>query len=441
VVHMPPRPYWVDLALRRTKPLRRKALKCPRNRGSPPRTFCRPPLGNAELKMTTSAVRTIEILPLTSLRFLAAVYVFLFHVHLRWPLAAEGTAAEQFLMNGPIGMSLFFILSGLVLGYRFNDGVADVRSYALGRFTRIYPVYVLAALVTVPWLITHVEQSPSEANPALMYGFIVFADALMLQAWMAPLFSYWNNGGSWSIAVEAFFYLCFPALVSVVQRQTARRVVIIALVSYLLTVMPGLSRLLFPFDQSFIINYSIPIFRLPEFVIGICLGVLFARGNKVPIPSVFLLISVVLLILHLSIGPYFSWNFGAHNYISVPLISIILVSAASLEKGAIFAVMRWRPFVYLGQISYSFYSFQALVVLSAINSRDAIVGIFSIAQSHYVFALGLIVTLTVVAAVSFELVEVRFRKFLHDRASVCRRKIGRGHDPAHSSHVRAQRQE
>ena len=367
--------------------------------------------------MTTVADRTIEILPLTSLRFLAAVYVFLFHIHLRWPLASEGTAAHQFLMNGPIGMSLFFILSGLVLGYRFNDGIVDVKVYAFGRFTRVYPVYVLAALVTVPWLILHVEQSPSAAHPVLIYGFVVLADVLMLQAWMAPLFSYWNNGGSWSIAVEAFFYLCFPALVWIVQRQTERRVAIVALVSYLLAVMPGLSRLLFPFDQSFIINYSIPAFRLPEFVIGICLGIMFARGARVPIPSLFLAMGVGLLISHLSFGPYFSWNFGAHNYISVPLISIILMSAASLQKGVLLAVMRWRPFVYLGRISYSFYSFQALVILRAINCRDAIVGILPIAQSHHTFGFGLFLILAVIAAIAFELVEVRFRKLLHGRAS------------------------
>jgi hypothetical protein len=53
-----------------------------------------------------------EIFPLTGLRFVAAFYVFLFHIHIRWPISSH-SFAKNVLDQGAIGMSLFFMLSGL----------------------------------------------------------------------------------------------------------------------------------------------------------------------------------------------------------------------------------------------------------------------------------------------------------------------------------------
>src|SRR5262249_30868226 len=92
-----------------------------------------------------------EILPLTGLRFIAAFYVFLFHIHIRWPLAASPFVANLFDV-GAIGMSIFFVLSGYVLAHRYRDGVTSYRDYLVNRFARIYPIYAVAALLTVPWM-------------------------------------------------------------------------------------------------------------------------------------------------------------------------------------------------------------------------------------------------------------------------------------------------
>lgn len=92
-----------------------------------------------------------EILPLTGLRFVAAFYVFLFHIHIRWPLAND-PFLNNILGQGAIGMSLFFMLSGFVLAYRYADGRTSLKDYLTNRFARIYPIYVAAALVTVPWI-------------------------------------------------------------------------------------------------------------------------------------------------------------------------------------------------------------------------------------------------------------------------------------------------
>lgn len=48
-------------------------------------------------------------------------------------------------------MSLF-ILSGFVLVYRHADLQTFFIDYLLNRFTRIYPIYLVVAFATIPWI-------------------------------------------------------------------------------------------------------------------------------------------------------------------------------------------------------------------------------------------------------------------------------------------------
>ena len=140
-----------------------------------------------------------EILPLTSLRFVAAFYVFLFHIHLRWPLVSSASPVAKFFNHGACGMSIFFILSGVVLGYRFTKGVKNYYDYAFNRLTRIYPIYFLAAFLMLPWLFSSMQHYQSHIE--IRYIFIILINLFLLQAWLPQLFTYWNDNGSWSISV------------------------------------------------------------------------------------------------------------------------------------------------------------------------------------------------------------------------------------------------
>ena len=51
-----------------------------------------------------------DIPALTGLRFVAAFYVFLFHIHIRMPLT-ENTFLAGIIGQGAIGMTIFFVLS------------------------------------------------------------------------------------------------------------------------------------------------------------------------------------------------------------------------------------------------------------------------------------------------------------------------------------------
>lgn len=98
-----------------------------------------------------------EIKALTGIRFFAAFYVFLFHLHGRVPISFLPWQAKEVVSQGAIGVNLFFMLSGFLLAFsHFKDfPAAQLRdsSYAgkflFKRFARIYPVYLVALLLSL----------------------------------------------------------------------------------------------------------------------------------------------------------------------------------------------------------------------------------------------------------------------------------------------------
>ena len=145
-----------------------------------------------------------EILALTGLRFVAAFYVFIFHMNGRWSITSN-----QFLGNilsqGAIGMSMFFMLSGFVLTYVYGDGKTSYKNYLVNRFSRIYPLYIFAAVISLPWIKGFLAPTIDIKQIILL----IISNILVVQAWIPQFFNYWNDGGSWSISVEFFCYLLY----------------------------------------------------------------------------------------------------------------------------------------------------------------------------------------------------------------------------------------
>lgn len=353
-----------------------------------------------------------EILQVTSLRFLAALHVFLFHLQIYWHIS-KIPGLGRFLTEGACSMGLFFILSGFVLGYRFHQGVHNYKSYAFSRFTRIYPVYFLAALVTIPWLI--ISLAPYGSNLiVLRYFFVVFANIFMIQAWMPQLFTLWN-GGSWSISVEMFFYALFPFLVNQLKQLSNKQLAIALPVLYLTASMPGLSWVLFTNNANNIIFYAIPIFRVSEFIIGLICGLLFARGVRMPRPNLACFLFFMTGFCYLSLGPAFGFSFVTNNFMMVPIYAFLIISAASLSSGFFYELLTKKTLVYLGRISYSFYSFQALVLMTLLTNYNSIVAKFPSMASAYVLGIVSFVVLLAIASISYYFVENKFRNYLMNR--------------------------
>lgn len=160
-----------------------------------------------------------EIKPLTGFRFLAALYVFIFHIDLpfRTPLNWIPSPLHTLVSKGQLGVTIFFILSGFVLTYshakEFFSGeskpLAYWRGFMMKRLSRIYPLFLTGLLLTLV-LSLCINQLPPLYIPLL--------SATFLQTYFPPIAMQWYDGGAWSVANEIFFYLLFPATLPLLLR-------------------------------------------------------------------------------------------------------------------------------------------------------------------------------------------------------------------------------
>ena len=118
--------------------------------------------------------------------------IFLFHITLRWSLELP-TSISNIIFQGALGMSVFFILSGFVLTYRYfqEQPINDYKNYLVKRVAIIYPVYILASLLTLPWVIISPASSDifSWLTTALTYALIIGLNLFLLQGWFPSLFN------------------------------------------------------------------------------------------------------------------------------------------------------------------------------------------------------------------------------------------------------------
>jgi len=282
---------------------------------------------------------------LTGIRFFAAFYVVLGHslpwlenrFRLPWPV-------KIFLSNGYLAVALFFLLSGFILAYTYENQIVSIRNrlhFFEARFARIYPVYLLS-LILAYWF---------EQGLQLKTRIAVLS---MVQAWnpLTSITGAWNYP-AWTLSVEAFFYICFPFALPWLSRQSNAVLRSMSAVFLLISVLahtPVMGLGLVPACQWI----PLPILRLPEFLLGVVLGLCFLRSARTPQgPSHSLRVSAavagMLAALSLPLG---SWV----SLVMMPYAVLIYELAFGFDWLA--KILSTRLIVLLGGASYAIYLLQ-----------------------------------------------------------------------------------
>src|SRR4051812_33331846 len=135
---------------------------------------------------------------LDGVRALAVMMVLLHHV------------SVPYLLGGFIGVSVFFVLSGYLISSLLLDEVArtgrvDLPAFFRRRATRLYPALVVAVvLAIVVALVDHNEVGDTTLGAPLALGYVT-----NLAGWRGWAFAGFLSH-TWSLAVEAQFYLLWP---------------------------------------------------------------------------------------------------------------------------------------------------------------------------------------------------------------------------------------
>ncbi|MCZ2403230.1 acyltransferase [Paenarthrobacter sp. Z7-10] len=165
-----------------------------------------------------------EIRTLTSLRFLAALWVVLFHLQALQNtfLAPVFHSFAPIVDNGVLGVDVFFVLSGFILSYTYLDrlgprfGPATAASFLWARFARMWPAFALVVGVLGLWFLygttqhTALDWSLQLKAPDLSpWGLI--KQLLMVHLWFSPETdgASWFGPG-WTVSAEWLAYVTFP---------------------------------------------------------------------------------------------------------------------------------------------------------------------------------------------------------------------------------------
>jgi peptidoglycan/LPS O-acetylase OafA/YrhL len=262
------------------------------------------------------------IVPLTSLRGLAALAVMGFHFS-----ALMG--GFPIFDRGFLGVDLFFLLSGFILTHVYSKQLS-VQTFLFARFARTYPLHLFTLLLLLP---------------KLGQGEVYSANALFCNLTMTQVVcggpSSWV-GVSWSLSAEWLSYLLFPFVLRPLLKCPwwVAGIVIICCGGVLLSVSPitaednyrlsGLSR------------------SLPEFLAGMILYRLYIekwlahRGYFVGA-----MVAAVAA-------------FATH----APDILILATFAAIILTSPYVKIMEHKALAFLGDISYSLYLIHQLIGLT-----------------------------------------------------------------------------
>lgn len=301
-----------------------------------------------------------EIKALTAFRFLAAFYVFLFHLEIRAPIFGDSLFAT-FISEGAVGMTMFFVSSGFILSHAYQSENINLNKYFWNRFARIYPIYFLAAILALPWLLKQLLNEAATSNPIyaglagiilLIFGF------LMLQAWLPQTFIFWNNSASWSISNEMFFYSVFPFIKGLFTKLNVTQLTLAFIfLSILSSMIPASAIVFHNSPESFALFYALPFFRIAEFICGIIAYKIMIKLKWNMFLIYLMYCFIIIGILHVVFLGDILPSYTLHNWIFIPAVcaSLVLLYRSSISGNSTFE----HPYlVWLGKISYCFYSFQ-----------------------------------------------------------------------------------
>jgi peptidoglycan/LPS O-acetylase OafA/YrhL len=279
-------------------------------------------------------VRPTRFIPaLNGLRGIAALAVFAFHASQKGLL--PGWLAES--NSGPLGVMLFFCLSGLLMAelyIRQDATVGSVRNFVRARFARIFPLFTVVVVGSA--LIYHFDSRfPFQLDAvAATKHLLLFGDGLTM----------------WSISVEFQFYAMFVALwvlyaaIPETYRNLGLALVCIALVFALWVAgYPGERIEITHYAQFFLVGVlaAIIVWQVPKTRIG--------RAASFVLPLLF----GVYVLSSVSLGPS-----DYDSYRSLPLLILAgtIVLAGAVGKG-FFAerVLGSQLMVYLGELSFGIY--------------------------------------------------------------------------------------
>lgn len=306
---------------------------------------------------------------ITGSRFWAAFLVFLFHASLPSDLAPFANPTIQHIYTvivgkaGWLGVSYFFILSGFIMVWSAKD-TDTVGDFYLRRFAKIYPTHFLT------WLVAFLIGAVS------IYQYKLWSTNLLLvNTWFNDVHYFFvGNRPSWSLCIEAMFYLSFPFFYRIMKTIPTKHdlfaLLLVTMASLAVQVAiylwaePNKMMGAFPISQHhFWISYIFPPARIFEFLAGMFAARLLINGRAIMLSKT---VSLALLVATYIASMYIPYQFSMSVVFIIP-VCLLITSFAGDDLKTRKTALNSPTSVWLGEISYAFYMVHFLVLFYFLN--------------------------------------------------------------------------
>lgn len=303
--------------------------------------------------MSFQQEQRVKIHSLTSIRLFCTLQVVVHHLNLvHYTSDPLISFIDRYILHTGRGVvSFFFFLSGFVICYSSRHW-SGWKSYLIRRSSRVFPNHWIISLTiagftfVVPLL---------QGEDLFHYIRKVILNLALLQSYVPDIgvnFSF--NGVAWTLSLELSFYLFFL----LIRRLTTGRIFFLFLVLY------GTKLLLETIWVLFNIKYLAhwlfficPIFRLPEFLLGVLMCRVYCKDSQVFIWfRVDPIAIIILTILTIGVCRYYFPSDAIYLYSTVPSFFgfLLLLSCLGKENNKSNYLSN-KILLFLGDASFSIY--------------------------------------------------------------------------------------
>ncbi|MEZ0129112.1 acyltransferase family protein [Flavobacterium sp. LBUM151] len=318
---------------------------------------------------------------LTGVRSIAAYMVYLNHFFLFHPVFNKTAFAVFNELH--IGVTIFFVLSGFLICYRYFDYEhINFKVFIKKRFARIYPMYFILTTITFICFAIYKNQY------TITYLKIYILNITLLRGFFQD-YIYSGIGQGWSLTVEEMFYFLAPLFFILIKNKRIFLFIIpIVFISlglllvYFFNEINNLGIKTFGLMNSNLFMLNLTFFgRITEFFMGIGLALFVKKYLNNFRTKYFTAIGVVVIILCVYCLMTLKAEIGDGkdcypgvliNNLILPLFGVApLFWGLISEKTILSRILSSRLFVLLGKSSYTFYLIHFGIFVTLLNKISA----------------------------------------------------------------------
>lgn len=295
----------------------------------------------------------LHMLPLDHLRLAAATLVFLFHFNPQIDPTSFGNfitrTGAATIKNGSSGVSLFLVLSGFLFVKIIGDRRIVYHKFLLNRCLRIFPL-----LIVIVIMISTTSRAVWSPDDALRFVLLQFNTGDPVSGWkngVLPL------GVIWTVAVEFQFYLMFPLLLTILQKDDGSKNLLLMLLAFCVI---RLTLTMFIGPKLYWNSYHTLLGRMDQFLLGMLVARWTIRLELSRVIALPLLLVGLLMIIadNLFVTKYLAFRSVAGLTFQGAAWAFVIVGYLHANKSkAVWSVFLAK----LGALTYSFYLLHYLV--------------------------------------------------------------------------------